>query len=151
MHLNLDENDNSLNPPYRSGSIYNNNGYYASTSSAPTPDFDSEKFKFRLFDGVDDYIYVPSSDSLKIKDAITMEAWVKADVNTMNENYSIIFNKGNDYQFGYSKGGRIVASFINESGVQSGFRYSLPVINTSTWFHIAATYDGGQIKFYYNG
>ena len=105
------------------------------------------------FDGVDDYVSVPTStsiDSVGGMTKITVEAWVYVFGGT--NNYQIVVMKGdldaevdvrpetNVVRWGITNvtGNRVVKD------TNVGF-----VINK--WFHLAITYDGSNINLYVNG
>jgi len=110
------------------------------------------KFNTALeFDGVDDYVSVPDSDSLDITDAITIEAWVYREFE--DNNVHEVVCKGSDsghkgYRLDFA-GPRVRFRLGNGSdwiGVES-----LSEISPKTWYHVVGTYDGSIIKIYVNG
>jgi len=103
------------------------------------------------FDGVDDYVEVPDSDSLDITDEITVEAWVYREFE--DNNVHEVVCKGSDsghkgYRLDFA-GPRVRFRLGNGSdwiGVES-----LSEISPKTWYHVVGTYDGSIIKIYVNG
>jgi parallel beta-helix repeat protein len=100
------------------------------------------------FDGSNDYVYVPHSDSLNITDEITMEAWVKP--------YSfatipyILFKPK-------TSGSALYALIITSDGKPKAF-FDTPnhitavnPIPINEWTHIVATFDGSIKRIYING
>lgn len=102
------------------------------------------------FDGKDDYVEVPDSDSLKITDMITVEAWInsrdlsgavigKNGFSTYRANYMILLQPA-DLSF-----------YVNCFGEEKYVRVKSSPIATNKWYQIVGTYDGADIKVYING
>ncbi len=97
------------------------------------------------FDGVDDFVRVPSSASLNIPSQITVQAWLRPS-STGN---GVIVDKHtpgiiDGYAFDLVNGRpRLVLGL-------SGFQ-SPTVLTPNIWTHVAAVYDGGNIRIYVNG
>jgi len=96
-------------------------------------------------DGFDDYIRVPNASELNPTTAITITAWVNAD--TWDKKNARIIQKGNsDNQYKLSsEWGKLIFD-LRDAGKLS---VSLP--DTRKWVHIAASYDGLQMRIYYDG
>jgi len=111
------------------------------------------------FDGIDDYIGIPESNSLDISDFITLEAWIKPDAIQPTEFPTVIskhigVNPGAQYQMGLGNEG---AGYIG-TGYKIRFASEPLIIDLSTesvvmdeWNHIAVTYDGSTLTYYLNG
>ena len=111
------------------------------------------------FDGIDDYVEVPDSDSLDIAGAITMSGWVKA--NSLSGGSSVLI-KGDyngyylqtSYVLHVGTGGEIVCVLY---GYWPDDRFATTSsINTGEWYHLAATWDGttsnaDNVKIYIDG
>jgi len=114
------------------------------------PQWADGKFgKALRFDGVDDYVEVPDSESLDITDAITIEAWTKTNTSgvvqvVLNKNYAYQLRVSNDLQ---------VVGYIYTGSWHYINSYSL--IEPNVWYHIVFTYDksltSGNLKLYING
>jgi hypothetical protein len=107
----------------------------------------------------DDLVEVPDSTSLKMLDAITVEAWVKND--NINDPWSRIVTKGKHFtnqNYGWMldfqdvSGGKTAVNFYVEiDGTQDSSGNSGYIIEQSEWYHVAGTFDGNYIKIYVNG
>ncbi len=97
------------------------------------------------FDGIDDFISIPYSDSLNLTENLILETWVyiKAD-----ENGGLIQK---NYATGYMLWMENLASgfrlFVNNA-VQAS---SLGAIALNTWYHLVGVVDGVANQLYQNG
>jgi len=107
------------------------------------------------FDGIDDYVEVGDSSSLDITDAITVEAWIKADTLNPAKLNLVIHKTPYDGKGGYGiyhdrVGGKI-CFYIND---WFNNRACAP-FSPGSWHHIVGTYDKNlgshQIKIYKDG
>lgn len=104
------------------------------------------------FDGIDDYVQVPHSDSLNITEELTISAWIKR--TGPLDQYDTIVHKvdpgGRGYRLWYKDGQYGFSIFSDTS-------YSLSGISGTPleeWVNIVGTYNknnGGDMKFYENG
>jgi hypothetical protein len=115
------------------------------------------------FDGINDLISIPDSNTLSITNNITMSAWVY--VNSDNQNYHSILSKrlnGNwsynlslSYYFG--PGGsptevnKVFSGRRNNSGAQLEYKFSDEPIVFVQWFQITIKIENNVITFYKNG
>ena len=114
------------------------------------------------FDGVDDHVDIPDSPSLDVR-RITIEAWVKPDVNDQLANIVSKWKGGSPGQRSYNLDlgssnppsfyPRKAASCTSTDGEGDT---EVHLVGTSdipvgVWTHIAATYDGSVMKIYVNG
>jgi hypothetical protein len=102
-----------------------------------------------VFDGVDDYVNVPDSVSLKPATQISLEAWVKP--NAGIPTYASVATKTtvNTWSDGYGmyawEGG--IDFWVNDDA-QDVWTDPIP---TTVWSHVVGTYDGSTIRIYLNG
>ena len=106
------------------------------------------------FDGTGDYALVPDNASLDITSAITLAAWIKP--SALGTQY--IIKKSTQgltdgYELSLSSAGKV---FVRFNQITSGSTYRLDSstpypTDGNTWMHIAATFDGTNIKLYIDG
>ena len=92
------------------------------------------------------WVEVPHSDDMDIRDAITMEAWVYP--TTINGDKQTIITKAAYYL--QIEPTSQVATYFYEV-VPPGYHLSDGRVNENEWSHVAVTYNGKEIKFYING
>lgn len=106
------------------------------------------------FDGIDDYIAVPSSASLKLGSGLTIEAWIN--IGTWSNWEDIVFKGGgapnnSDYQFALvteSGGG------LAWDGTYAGnwrTKYFPTTQDTGEWIYAVVTHDTSTVKCYRAG
>jgi hypothetical protein len=116
-------------------------------------------------DGRGDYINVPNSDSLEIKERLTLAVWIRfksfGPGGYGNEEGHII-KKGDPlwwnpaFGLAYRKKNRLARFVIGHPAKPSRngagkYVYSKKVLETGRWYHIAGTYDGAKVKLYIDG
>ena len=105
-----------------------------------------------LFDGVDDRVRVADSNSLDLTTAATFEAWVYPTV-ALSGWRTIMQKEVDAYLFTASGGGSgnrpVSGGTFNGSCCTNVEAPS--ALTANTWTHLAATYDGSQLRFYVNG
>ncbi|MFM2230149.1 MAG: hypothetical protein RL607_1407 [Bacteroidota bacterium] len=112
------------------------------------------------FDGVDDYIQVPNSNSISITGDITMAAWVNT-LGYNNQNYQTILSKretywtweyamGLSYHTGIVHDTKLIASRALGMGNQQQV-WSTNSYIPNNWEYWVATISNGQLKLYKNG
>jgi len=103
------------------------------------------------FNGSSDYIKVPNSSSLQITDVISLAAWIKADAFGTGSDVDVIVRKGgsnpNNYQLAIADG--VATLFLDDSDT-GGFRGDT-LLETNRWYHIAATWDGKEVRIFVDG
>ncbi len=97
------------------------------------------------FDGVDDYIEIPSSLTFS---EITFSAWINAAIAYIN-NRGIFTIDDTGGQFFIIRGNSVDALSVIVNGVEvNEYEWSFEI---DVWTHIAVTYDGYSIIIYKNG
>ena len=102
------------------------------------------------FDGVDDFATVPHDASLNLGSGMTVEAWVRPSALTSLRS---VVTKQAVGQLAYA----LYASSASDQPLASVFTTSAmnasggPALGTSTWTHLAMTWDGGVVRLYLDG
>jgi len=103
------------------------------------------------FDGVDDYVKVPDSDSLDITDEITMTAWIKL---TATDHQWSVCNKGIAYILFEADAGGTATPYC---AVHIGGSWQLYDYGENAdwfkgeWHYVVMTYDGSNVKTWIDG
>jgi hypothetical protein len=106
------------------------------------------------FDGLDDYISVPSAASLDITTAITLAAWARPSI--FYDNYPKLITKpagaGWSPPYFYYALGIGLTDYRPVIGViSSTYQLSGDALTVGTLYFIAGTYDGAYLRIYVNG
>ena len=107
------------------------------------------------FDGANDYVQVSDSSSLDITAAITVEGWIKL---ASFSQPSTVAGKWRDLS-GVGLRGYLLAVgtdgkprfYISTNGANYPAAIGSTALLLNTWYHLAGTYDGTNIKLYVNG
>jgi hypothetical protein len=98
------------------------------------------------FDGTDDFISVPSSESLCPTNALTIEAWIYT--NSASDQMIVHkWNLGPQYSLDICSG-KLLFYIYTGSYYSVTSSTDLPV---NSWVHIAAVFDGSNLMLYENG
>jgi hypothetical protein len=103
------------------------------------------------FDGVNDYLTIPHSDSLNINKEVTIAAWIKSDMwgGPYGQEWKKVAGKGqwgSAYHLWPNGGAHLVMTL-------SGVHYADDTTNLplGSWIHIAGVYNTTHVLLYYNG
>ncbi len=153
LHLTFDEGSgnityNAVNPLENNGTLYDDN---TSNTDGDTPPqwTTGVAGKALQFDGVDDYVEVPNSNSLQINGSITICAWVKLDTLTGRRAVVRKFTATDGYLLELRDND--IEFIIREAGVGLDYIIANNVLTAGEWFFIAAVYDGVKLYLYVNG
>lgn len=106
------------------------------------------------FNGRSDRVVIADSPTLDLSAEITLAAWVRPRVKaTQYMVKKARFNSVDGYELSLSSDGRAFVRF-NQASAGIGFHLnSLSRYPTdgATWMHVAATYDGAEIRLYIDG
>jgi alpha-mannosidase len=105
------------------------------------------------FDGINDYVAAPDSNSLDLAGAGTIEAWVKLDAVSR---WNSVIAKGNannnalhNYALEITNGNQFMCILGN--GSESTILYSNNLATTGTFYHLACVWNGADLQLYVNG
>jgi len=106
------------------------------------------------FDGTNDNVGIPDSNSLDLTSALTLSAWVKLD--SLHARWQdLIFKERADngsYSLDADSNGNSRPNLsIFRSGGDWGFTEGPAVLPTNQWVHLAGTWDGSTAKLYVDG
>lgn len=105
------------------------------------------------FDGLGSKVLIPNNEVLNVKNALTIESWIYPTSNSKmiqsvlsksssNENNSYIFPRTDDAW-------QTMVFYLKINGEWEKLAYPYPGINQ--WHHVAASYDGNEMKLYLDG
>jgi hypothetical protein len=107
------------------------------------------------FDGVNDVVTVFDSDSLDISVGMTLEAWVNP--RSLGQFSTILMKEQfNDVAYVLYANTQYFGEPLNRPSVEIKTSSNVHTMHTSqlplnTWTHVAATYNGNELRLYING
>jgi hypothetical protein len=105
-----------------------------------------------LFDGSGARVVVPDAPSLDITGPITIAAWIRP--NVVGSQYVVKKAGSSDgYELSLSSSGEVFVRFNQDTlgNTYKLFSVSSYPTDGTTWMHVAATYDGQDIRLYVDG
>jgi hypothetical protein len=109
------------------------------------------------FDGEGDYIDCGNSSTFDLRDAVTLSAWVKPDLDFAYPNWSGIIHKGSVVDFDtfafYYDGrtNRQLGFKTGDTSPNTWYPIPAPDLFDGDWHHAAAVYDGSTKSIYLDG
>jgi len=101
------------------------------------------------FNGSDSVVTVPDSVSLRLKEAMTLEAWVNPSVASVD--FRDVIDKGSDYFLEGTSRGPGAPSVGATLTSSSAFAFGDTPLVPNAWSHLAVTYDGSSLRMFVNG
>ncbi|MCI0395709.1 MAG: FG-GAP-like repeat-containing protein, partial [Chloroflexi bacterium] len=101
------------------------------------------------FDGVDDYVAVPDSNSLDLAPQLTLEAWVR--VEAFDKPWQAIVTKGDMAYRLHRFGNSNTVAFGTNIGPSAHDLLATSNVADGQWHHLAATYDGAWKRIFVDG
>ena len=142
--LNFDSAPGSNNSLVDSSGAGNNAAFTNAIYSANTGHNGSGAMSFSAGGGV---VTVPDSPSLAVTNNVTLEAWVN--LTTPLSALTGIVGKSGAYALAVDQNGSVSMSIV--PGLSGSFVGSSPKIPLNAWTHVAASYDGLEVKIFVNG
>lgn len=104
-------------------------------------------------DGGTDYISVGNDSSLQFTDEFTVMAWIRGDSWGSGSDVDTIVRKGttNPLNYAFSVVDGEVTLVLDGNDAGSGRFSGDTVLNVDRWYHVAAIWDGSEVKIYVNG
>jgi hypothetical protein len=138
----FDGNANDASGNGNHGSLYN--GVHLTTDRFSRPNSAFE------FDGVDDYIRIPDSVTLRSPtNAITLAVW--ATIYRYAGSWAVFLAKSDSSVGGRQYGLNVAGNTLVFENLGYSTAATLPPFSTNQWHHYAITYDRAFVRFYFDG
>jgi hypothetical protein len=143
----------------RDYSSHQNHAYFDSDISTPRWNVNGRSGRAIRFDGVHEFLYIPTSTAIDELETFTVETWISHE--GWGSEHATIFNKPVSERISENPGsvytlkrdgnsGRITFEITleNEQVVSVTSGEEIPA---NEWIHITATFDGSELRLYLNG
>ena len=157
LYLTFDEGSGNIVYDYsgnkNNGNLYNGSNICSNPPTSGCPTWVDGKFgKALSFDGVDDYVNIPSSPSLNGLNTITLSVWVNPTKTTegtiiskhdnyLNREWQIYINP-KTYKYTFQVFDNSTNTFSEVAGI---------VATAGKWTHIVGVYNNGGLRIYCDG
>ena len=101
------------------------------------------------FDGTNDVVVVPDSNSLDLTTGITLEAWIKPGLLPPTGSFASLVTKPESYSLQFN--GPRLEFTVMQNGVRQRLQAPSGAIVSGQGFHVVATFDGTTQRLYING
>ncbi|MFL5902187.1 MAG: LamG domain-containing protein, partial [Solirubrobacterales bacterium] len=101
------------------------------------------------FDGINDYVAIPSSSSLSPASKVSVEAWIKPNALPGAGNFASVASKPESYSLQFN--GPKIEFTIIQSGARRRLQAPAGAIAVGQAYHVLGTYDGTTQRLYVNG
>ncbi|MGH2712155.1 MAG: LamG-like jellyroll fold domain-containing protein, partial [Actinomycetota bacterium] len=102
-----------------------------------------------LLDGTDDYINIPHDSVFDFTEAVSIEAWIKADTFADQDDFAAIVTKG-DNSWRMQRHSNSQNGAFGTSGLSNVDQVGNDIIDNDVWHHLVAVWDGpNDDKFFY--
>jgi len=134
--------------------VYDLTSYLNDGTAVNGPVETAGKFDNALsFDGSDDYIEIPHSDSLNFGKPVTIAVWIKPDTTTPTWQTVLERSSGGSYETSYwlRMGENNIGFEFGDGSAWHAHRTTTGPVEVGVWQFYVATYDGSYVKIYKNG
>jgi hypothetical protein len=101
------------------------------------------------FDGADDTVDVPDSNSLDLTTGLTIEAWIKPSLLPAAGQFASVVTKAESYSIQFN-GPRLELT-VMQNGVRQRLQAPAGAVVSGQTYHVVGTYDGTTQRLYLNG
>ena len=92
-------------------------------------------------------VRVPFSNTLNVRDGLTLEAWIRVDGPARDDIQRVAYRSG-VYGLYLDRTGKTLTYYISAGGEWTSVQAKVPL---GEWVHVAGTYDGQTMRAFING
>jgi hypothetical protein len=101
------------------------------------------------FDGIDDYVDCGAGAAFDIDDQLTLAVWVRPETAGNGQHYAYISKGDHSYAIKHNNSNNF--EFVIYDDTWYTAIHPLDATFNGEWHHVAGTYDGADLKLYFNG